>query len=235
VTVLQTTGFRVTCTAGGEELSVSARLYESQAAPTAWLILAHGAGAGQDHAFMVAFARGLAAHGLAVVTFNFPYIERGRRVPDPRPTLEGCWKAVLAAVRSRADGSAMVIAGGKSMGGRIASQVSADPDVAALLSGLVFLGYPLHPPGRPDQRRTAHWPAVHLPALFVQGSRDPFASPEELREELPRHAGRTRLVIVENGDHSFKVPRSSGRSQESIHLDIQKTIADWILELPSSR
>jgi uncharacterized protein len=229
----QPSAFRVPWTSGGQVMSVSARLYESQAAPTTWLMLAHGAGAGQDHAFMVAYARGLAALGLAVVTFDFPYIERGRRVPDPRATLEACWQAVIAGVRTKAGPGTALVAGGKSMGGRIASQVAADPATAAELLGLVFLGYPLHPPGRPDQRRTAHWPAVLLPALFVQGTRDQFGSTDELQADLPRYGGRARVVVVAGGDHSFKVPRSSGRTQDSVHADVQRAVVEWVRALPS--
>jgi predicted alpha/beta-hydrolase family hydrolase len=114
------------------------------------------------------------------------------------------------------------------MGGRIASQAAADAGVAAALSGLIFLGYPLHPPGRPEQRRTGHWPSVRLPALFIQGSRDPFAAPDELRGDLARFGGPFTLVVIEGADHSFKVPRSSGRPQSAIHADVHDAIAQWI-------
>jgi uncharacterized protein len=235
VAALTTTDWNVRCPAAdGGEFSVSARLYREQAAPTAWLILAHGAGAGHDSTFMVDYARAIAARRLAVVTFNFPYIERGRRVPDPRGTLEACWTAMIAAVRQQA-GRAAIVAGGKSMGGRIASQVAANPAVAPDLAGLVFLGYPLHPPGRLDQRRTAHWPDVRVPVLFIQGSRDTFASPDELREEMPRLRGRATLVVVEGGDHSFKVPRSARRPQDLAHQEIQQAVADWVASLSTSR
>jgi predicted alpha/beta-hydrolase family hydrolase len=220
--------FHVTCRAAGEGVAVSARVYEAEGPPIAWVILAPGAGAGHDSPFMVSYARELASRALTTVTFNFPYIERGRRVPDPAGTLESCWKTVIRAARELAGAKSRLIAGGKSMGGRIASQAAADADVSGDLSGLVFLGYPLHPPGRPEQLRTAHWPGVRLPALFVQGSRDSFASPSELRENLVQFGGRAAVMIVEGGDHSFKVPRASGRSQDTVHAEIHDAIAEWV-------
>ena len=203
-------------------------MYESARDPLAWLILAPGAGAGHDSPFIVAFASALASRGLHVVTFNFPYIERGRRVPDANATLEKCWDGVLRAVREMAGAASPLFAGGKSMGGRIASQVAARPDLTVRLKGLLLLGYPLHPPGRPDQRRTAHWPRVHLPALFIQGSRDPFGTPEELRAALAGFGGDARVMIVDGGDHSFKIPRSAGRPQDAVHTDVQDAIVAWI-------
>jgi len=216
------------CPAGLEQIGVSIRLYESARDPLAWLILAPGAGAGHDSPFIVAFASALASRGLHVVTFNFPYIERGRRVPDANATLEKCWDGVLRAVREMAGAASPLFAGGKSMGGRIASQVAARPDLTVRLKGLLLLGYPLHPPGRPDQRRTAHWPRVHLPALFIQGSRDPFGTPEELRAALAGFGGDSRVMIVDGGDHSFKVPRSAGRPQDAVHAEIQDAIVAGI-------
>jgi uncharacterized protein len=176
----------------------------------------------------VEFARELALRGLHVVTFNFPYMERGRRLPDRNEILERCWDAVLQAVGQRAGADSPLFAGGKSMGGRIASQVAARADLSVSPKGLVFLGYPLHPPGRPDQLRTAHWPRLRLPALFIQGSSDPFGTPEELRAALAGFGGDSRVMIVDGGDHSFKVRRSAGRSQGAVHADIQDAIVAWI-------
>jgi len=227
-----TLDFRVTFAVGAEDVQVSARAYESEHPTTAWLILAHGAGAGHDSAFIVSYARAFAALGLTTVTFNFPYTERGRRLPDPPRVLEACWMAIIAAVRRRAGVHARIVAGGKSMGGRIASQVAADTAAAQDLDGLVFLGYPLHPPGRPEQRRTAHWPNVPLPSLFVQGTRDTFASPEELRRDLPRFGGPATVVVVPGGDHSFKVTREAGRPQAAVHAAVQAAVEEWISRLP---
>jgi uncharacterized protein len=207
---------------------LGARVYAASGDAAAWLVLAPGAGAGHGHPFMVAFGRGLAARGLHVVSFDFSYVASGRRVPDSNAVLEARWVSMLTAVREEAGADAPIFAGGKSMGGRIASQVAARGAGGVAVSGLVFLGYPLHPPGKPVQRRTAHWPDVREPALFVQGSRDPFASPEELRTELTRYGGPVRTLIIVDGDHSFKVPRRSGRTQDAIHDEIQDVVADWV-------
>jgi uncharacterized protein len=218
----------VSCPAGRGQVRIRAKIYSAGARPAAWMILAHGAGAGQDSSFMVSYARALAARGLTTVTFDFPYTEQGRRLPDPTGTLEGCWRSVIGAVRERAGGAARLVAGGKSMGGRIASHVATDPVVSEKLAGLVFLGYPLHPPGHPDRRRTAHWPGLHLPSLFIQGSRDSFASPDELRSDLSRFGGPSTVLIVEGGDHSFNVTRAAGRAQDLVHAEIHDAIAQWI-------
>jgi len=187
-------------------------------ASRATLVLAHGAGAPQSHPWIVKVARALAARGLDVVTFNFPYSEARKRVPDRNDVLESAWRAVVAAVRVRAadDGAAgaagmdRLFLAGKSMGGRIATQVAARGDVP--VSGLVLLGYPLHPPGKPDQLRAAHLPRVAAPMLFVQGSRDVFGTPDELRPIVERLSAGTRLFVVEGGDHSLARPKSSGES-----------------------
>src|SRR5258706_3615260 len=144
------------------------------------IILGHGAGAGQLHPFMRLFSNGLADRGFDTMTFNFVYMEQGRHVPDPKAKLESCYRAVIEAARKHKNlkGNRLVI-GGKSMGGRIASQVAASPENAADIDALVFLGYPLHPPGRPDKMRDAHLPQIKAPMLFVQGSRDAFGSPDE--------------------------------------------------------
>ena len=129
------------------------------------------------------------ARGLEVVTFNFPYTEARRRVPDPTGTLEACYHAVVAALRDGQLDDALFI-GGKSLGGRIASHLAAQETSGAFrLSGLVFLGYPLHPPGRPAARRTTHWPHVKVPVLFVQGSRDTFGTGDEIEGVVPALGG----------------------------------------------
>jgi uncharacterized protein len=193
------------------------------------LILGPGAGAGQTSDFIVEFATGLAARGIDVVTFNFLYGEQSRRIPDPNDRLEACYRAVIAAVRQQLMSSEDRLAiGGKSMGGRIASQVAA----AGIgdLAGLVFLGYPLHPPGRPDRLRAAHLPDIKAPMLFVQGSRDAFGTPEELRPILTRLEPSPALYVVAGGDHSFKVPKRAGVTQEDVHRAIQDHVAAWLRE-----
>ncbi|MDQ1639562.1 MAG: uncharacterized protein QOF62_2901 [Pyrinomonadaceae bacterium] len=212
--------------------SVSALLYlagkKNRAAGT--VILGHGAGANQLHPFMRLFASGLAERGFDVLTFNFQYMEQGRRVPDPKAKLESCYRAVIEAARNNKNlkGNRLVI-GGKSMGGRIASQVAAEG--AQKIAALVFLGYPLHPPGRPDKLRDAHLPQIKAPMLFVQGSRDAFGSPDELRATIKKHLLPATLHIVEGGDHSLKVPKSSGVTQAEVYASALDAIGSWVLNL----
>jgi predicted alpha/beta-hydrolase family hydrolase len=195
--------------------------------PVATLILAHGAGAPQSSAFMVDFARGLARRGCQAVTFNFPYTEQGQRLPDRAPTLEACFRDVIAAIRARADlATGPLVIGGKSMGGRIASHLAAQG--LADLAGLVALGYPLHPPGRPEQLRALHLARIRQPMLIVQGSRDAFGTPEELRPALVPLGATATLHVVEGGDHSFKVPKRGPITQEEVFERVQDEIAGWI-------
>jgi len=194
----------------------------------ATLILGHGAGAGQRSAFMIDFARALSALGLDVVTFNFLYTEQQRRIPDSAPQLEACYRAVIDAVRQQIESAQRALfIGGKSMGGRIATQVAAaDPSLS--LAGLVLLGYPLHPPGRPDQRRDKHLPAIRRPMLIVQGSRDTFGVPAELEPILGTLTPKPQLEIVAGGDHSFKVQRKDPAAQTAVYANVQSAIANWI-------
>jgi len=196
-------------------------------APAA-LVLAHGAGAGQHSPFIVSFAQALSTLGLDVVTFNFPYIEEKRRVPDRGPVLEETYRAVIDTVRAQLDSARRALfIGGKSMGGRIATQVAA-ADAALPVSGLVLLGYPLHPPGQPQKLRDAHLPFVRRPMLFVQGSRDTFGTPEELAPILTRLEPAPAVHVVDGGDHSFKLGRKDSAKQAAIYADIQQAIVGWI-------
>jgi len=198
------------------------------------LILGHGSGAGQTSDFIVRFAHGLAARGIDVITFNFLYREQGRRIPDPNDRLEACWRAVIDAVRERMKSGAHELAiGGKSMGGRIASQVAASG--VGDLAGLVFLGYPLHPPGRPDRLRAKHLPDIKAPMLFVQGSRDTFGTPDELRPIIAPLEPPADLYVVEDSDHSFKVRKRAGVGQQEIYCAIQDHIAAWLREVVAVR
>ena len=189
------------------------------------LILAHGAGAGQQSAFMTSFATGFAELGLDAITFNFLYTEQRRRIPDRRPALEACYAAVIQAVRSELDTTNLFI-GGKSMGGRIATHVAAE-GLAESPRGVVLLGYPLHPPGRPGERRDAHLPDVRCPMLFVQGSRDPFGTPAELEPVVAALRAPATLYVVEGGDHSFKVT-NDGRRQAQVFFDMQRAVVKWL-------
>ena len=188
------------------------------------LILGHGAGAGQTSGFIVEFAAALAARGIDIVTFNFLYAEHGRRVPDPNARLEACFRAVIEAVRQRK--STTLAIGGKSMGGRIASQVAAGG--AGELAGLVFLGYPLHPPGKPERLRAAHLHDVRAPMLFVQGSRDAFGTPGELQPIITRLEPPADLYVVEGGDHSLRIPKRAGMGQQEVYDRVQDRIATWL-------
>jgi uncharacterized protein len=198
------------------------------------LILGHGAGAGQSSDFIVSFASGLAARGIDMITFNFLYREQGRRIPDPNDKLEACYRAVIEAVREQMKSGRDALAiGGKSMSGRIASQVAAAG--IGNLAGLVFLGYPLHPPGRPNRLRAEHLSRIKAPMLFVQGSRDAFGTPDELRPIVTSLEPPAGLYVVEGGDHSFKVRKAAGVSQEDIYRAIQDHIAAWLREMVSVR
>jgi uncharacterized protein len=211
-----------------EYQSVTANLYPALARQRAriTLILGHGAGANQTSAFMVTFATELALRGIDAVTFNFFYSEHRRGAPDPNAKLETCYRAVIEAVRSNKTVARNRLAiGGKSMGGRIASQVAA-AGVGDLL-GLVFLGYPLHPPGRPEKLRSTHLPLIESPMLFVQGSRDTFGTADELGP-IVKKLSRATLHLIEGGDHSLKVPKRAGVAQEEVYKGVQDEIARWL-------
>ncbi len=208
---------------------VTALVYEGRGAPARTaLVLAHGAGAGQRHPFMVSFAESLAVLGIDVVTFDFPYMEQKRRLPDRAPMLERCYCQVVDVVRRNVPASRRALfIGGKSMGGRMATHIAA-ADRELPVAGLVLLGYPLHPPGQPEKRRDAHLPQLGRPALFVQGSRDTFGTPEELRPVLDRLAPAPTLHVVDGGDHSFKVAGAGQVGQAAVETSIQQAIAAWI-------
>ena len=200
--------------------------------PRAALILGHGAGAGQRSTFMVDFARGLSALGIDVITFNFLYTEQGRRIPDRAPALESCYRAVIERVRAEVESAQQsLFIGGKSMGGRIASQVAA-ADAALPIAGLVLLGYPLHPPGKPDERRDKHLPGIARPMLFVQGTRDAFGTPAELAPLVDALQPRPALHVVAQGDHSFKLARKDPAAQAALYAELQRVIAAWIRSAP---
>jgi predicted alpha/beta-hydrolase family hydrolase len=192
------------------------------------LVLAHGAGAGQRSTFMVDFAAALSDLGIDVVTFNFLYTEQRRKIPDRAPVLEACYRAVIAAVRDRVESARRALfVGGKSMGGRIATQVAA-ADASLPIAGLVLLGYPLHPPGKPTERRDKHLPSISRPMLFVQGTRDAFGTPDELMPLLQALDPAPTLYPVAQGDHSFKLSRKDPAAQAGIYGGIQRTIVDWV-------
>jgi predicted alpha/beta-hydrolase family hydrolase len=218
----------LTVQVGGSAVT-TALLYSSAANRFgAALILAHGAGAGQRSPFMVDFANELAALGIDLVTFNFLYTEQRRRLPDRGPALEACYRAVIDAVRDEVDSARrFLFVGGKSMGGRIATELAA-ADRRLPIRGLVLLGYPLHPPGRPERRRDAHLPAVGRPMLFVQGSHDAFGTTAELAPVVASLSPAAMLHVVEGGDHSFKLSRKNPAAQTAVYAGVQRTLVEWI-------
>ena len=208
--------------------SVTAVLYPASARDRAGitLILGHGAGAGQSSPFMVTFATELALRGIDAVTFNFFYMEHRRGGPDKNDKLEACWRAVIETVRTHKKLKRNKLAiGGKSMGGRIASQVAAAG--VGDLAGLVFLGYPLHPPGNPEKLRSKHLPLIKSPMLFIQGSRDTFGTEDEMRP-IVKKLPRATLHIIAGGDHSLKVPKSAGVTQPELYAAVQDEIVRWL-------
>jgi predicted alpha/beta-hydrolase family hydrolase len=199
---------------------------------------------------MSLFASGLAERGLDALTFNFLYMEQRRHVPDKNDKLEVCYRAVIESARTHKElkGNRIVI-GGKSMGGRIASQVAAyfanhpsagdtSEGIAGswpipAISGLVLLGYPLHPLGRPDKLRDAHLADIKAPMLIAQGARDAFGSADELRAVIKKHRLPATLYVIEGGDHSFKVPKSLGVTQAQIYENVMDEITRWLLSKPT--
>lgn len=197
--------------------------------PRAAFVLAHGSGAPMASAFLEEVAPRIAeAAGFAVMRFNYAYAELmvrtgGRRPPERRPALEAVHDAAFAAARARFP-DLPLIGGGKSLGGRISTLLAAS---GTALDGLVLLGYPLHPPGKPERQRVEHFPEVRVPTLFLQGTRDALASLDLLRPALERFAGPQTLHVVEGGDHSFAVLKRSGRDPLDVLEEIGQAVSTW--------
>jgi uncharacterized protein len=207
------------------------------------LVLAHGAGAGQAHPFMVTVATGLAERGVEVVTFDFDYMARGRKTPDRTPVLEDTFRAAIAeaAGAETSQGRRLVI-GGKSMGGRIATHLAAQtdrwPPGRPPLAGVVALGYPLAPPrGRRTGDRVSHLGQIAVPTLIVQGTRDAFGGPDEVSAAIASTGTAPPIAVqaVEGGDHSFAVLKSSGRDTERAIEEVVERVAAWIKALPGKQ
>lgn len=192
--------------------------------PWAVLVLAHGAGAGMSHPFLAGFASAAAAHGIAVVRFQFPYVEAGRRMPGPPAHAVATWRAVAAAAFELFPGVPLVAAG-KSYGGRMASVAAAEG--AILPDALIYLGYPLHPPGKPEALRAAHLPAVTAPQLFVSGTTDPFVQPLADLEAAVASCVDARLHLVERGGHSFEVA-GARRDAAEVGASLMPFVASWL-------
>ena len=189
-------------------------------------VLAHGAGAGMAHPFMAAVADGLAARSVATLRYQFPYMERGARRPDPPKPAQTTVRAAVAEARRRLPGLPLV-AGGKSFGGRMTSQAQAAEPLPGV-RGLVFLGFPLHAAGRPSDERGAHLFEVQVPMLFLQGTRDKLADALLVQRLAARLGGRATLALLQDADHSFHVPARSGRKDAEVMADMLDTLARWI-------
>ena len=188
------------------------------------LVLAHGAGASLDSDFMQFFASELATDQRAVARFNFVYMEQGRKTPGAAGVSERTFTEVLAHLeRSLEPGQTFI--GGKSYGGRMASHIAAQ---GADVAGLVFLGYPLHAPGRPENIRDAHLRDISSRMLFVEGTRDPFCPLETLARSLEKVTAPTEVLVVDDGDHSLKVKKSSGRSTPDAWSEAARGISEWL-------
>ena len=191
--------------------------------PQAWdgnlaITLAHGAGQGMDSAFMKFFHEALPNRGLLSIQFNFEYMEHGRKIPDPQAKLQALYKRVVAEVMATHKPRCLLI-GGKSMGGRVASYIAGD---TAGIAGLVFLGYPLHPPGKPDKLRDEHLYTTEVPMLFLSGTRDTLAERKLLENVVKRIGNRATLVWTEGGDHSLKVGKKGTATLEAAADEIAR-------------
>ena len=188
------------------------------------VVLGHGAGGNRRNPMLVALAQALAASTRAALLYNFPYSEAGSRRPDPPAMLEATTRAA-AALALEASGARRIVHGGRSMGGRIASQVVAAGERA---DGLAFLGYPLHPPGQFEKRREAHLPRIEAPMLFLQGTRDAFARPDLLDALMARLGPRAELHRVEHADHSLGVLKRSGRTRQEVEKEVTTALLGWL-------
>jgi len=201
------------------------RVIATPAARARWTcVYAPGAGSHIDDPFGAYLAATLPSRGVTVMRFEFPYMAAGRRSPDRPAVLEATWRAVLDDVR----GATRMVAAGRSMGGRIASQVLA---AGAHADALALFAYPLHAPGKPEQRRDEHLPSVGAPMLFCSGTRDAFASPGELRALVRRLGRRARLHLLEGADHGFSVQKSTGRTREDVWAEAADAMMGWLQSL----
>jgi len=189
------------------------------------LVLAHGAGAGMAHPFLEKLANELGAAAIATFRYQFPYMEKRRRVPDS-PELLTATVARAVQVATASAPELPLLAGGKSMGGRMTSQAAAQHTLPGV-RGLVFFGFPLHPPGRPGTQRADHLTKVRTPMLFLQGTRDEFADLTLLRPICEKLDSRATLHIIDTADHSFHVPKKSGKSDADVLRELVETVADW--------
>ena len=216
---------RIPLTAGGTTREVSGVLIIPRAAQSC-LVLAHGAGAGMCHPFMADVAQGLAMRRIGTLRYQFPSMEDGSRRPDRPPVAQSAVRAAVEAARHHT-GSMPMFAGGKSFGGRMTSQAQA-LDPLPGVAGLVFLGFPLHPPGKASLDRAEHLRGIDIPMLFVHGSRDALAEPDHFRRSMASLRSLGTAMEIDGADHSFHVPRRSGRTDMEVLDGILDTIAVWM-------
>ncbi|HEY7639080.1 MAG TPA: alpha/beta family hydrolase [Steroidobacteraceae bacterium] len=204
-------------------------LLELPANARACFVFAHGAGAGMHHPSMALVADDLAGQGIASLRYQFPYMERGSRRPDPPALCHATVRAAVAEASRQAPGLRLV-AGGRSFGGRMTSQAQALAPLPGV-AGLAFLAFPLHPAGRPSQERAEHLSDVNVPMLFLQGTRDELATLELLQPVVQRLGGRATLKLLQDADHSFHVRASSGRRDADVRQELVLALVDWIAGL----
>ena len=209
----------------GDDISVSALLQVPRDA-VALLVLAHGAGAGMTHPFMAAMADGLAERAIVTLRYQFPYMERGSKRPDPPPLAQAAVRAAVAAA-TQAQAELPLFAGGKSFGGRMSSQAQAKAPLNGV-RGLVFVGFPLHPAGEPSQDRAKHLAEVKIPMLFLQGTRDALADLRLLEPVCKSLGKRATVKLFADADHSFHVPAKSGRKDAEVLAELLDVTAAWI-------
>ena len=190
------------------------------------LVFGHGAGAGMKHPFMTEIAHGLAERGVATLRYQFPYIEAGRKRPDPKPVLLATVRAAVSRAKDL-DKKLPLFVGGKSMGGRMSSMAMAQNPISGV-KGIVFFGFPLHPPGMPSVDRAAHLADVKVPMLFLQGTRDKLADLTLLKPVIKTLGKRAHLHIIEGGEHSFHLPKSQGKTDAAVLDDLSETAVQWM-------
>ena len=200
-------------------------LIDAPAAPRSCCVVAHGAGAGMKHPFMAAVAKGLLERGIATLRYQFPYMERGSKRPDPPARAHAAVRAAVAEAGRRFPGETL-FAGGKSFGGRMTSQAQAGSPLPGV-RGLVFLGFPLHAPGKPSDERAAHLLDVRVPMLFLQGERDDFARLEVLKPLVERLGPLATLELFADADHSFHVPARVSGGDAAVRARLLDAIAGW--------
>jgi len=215
---------RLTITVGANH--IVSGLFERPGAARAVLVLAHGAGAGMEHPAIQSVTTGLTRRGVATLRYQFPYMERKSRRPDPPPLCHATVRAAVAEA-TRLAPDLPLFAGGRSFGGRMTSQAQALAPLARV-RGLVFLAFPLHPAGHPGTDRAAHLHEVGIPMLLIQGTRDELADIELLRPLVQSLGGRATLHVLENADHSFHVPARSGRKDAEVREEALDAVCVWL-------